>query len=444
VKFDFSNFVSNGFSASFVSSKLCLMVFWLAASFSLELFVARPAVAQQAKAAANEKTSPTVAQSKAGAPEAAKKPLGIVAQKPATGPSVKIDGGYMVPYTSVIPGTEIRFQMVPIPGGTFTMGSPEDEEGRNDDEGPQFQVTVEPFWAGKYEVTWDEYQSYMEMDATFKKLAKQKTRAMLESFSVDAVTAPSELYDPDFTYYAGEEYDQPAATMSQFAAKQYTKWLSLLSGDFYRLPYEAEWEYACRAGTKTAFNFGDDVDSLDDHGWYVDNSDDMRQKAGEKKPNAFGLFDMHGNVAEWVLDAYDEKGYSHLKAGKMYTVEQTYKKPTKVYSRVLRGGSWELDGVQCRSAARLVSSEDWKNEDPNQPKSPWWFTDSPGTSSGFRLVRPLKAPKTLVARNEFWKPDVETIAFNAAARIESNGRGAMGKVDKKLAEEMKALRAEED
>lgn len=434
MRFDFS---------SYFSTRIVSLALSLAAIVSLGFYFAEPVAGQDVKEEIKEQAA-TDGEAKSGTAKILVKRLGVVAEKPASGPSVKIDGGYMVPYSAQIPGTEVKFQMVPIPGGTFTMGSPEDEEGRNEDEGPQFQVKVKPFWAGKYEVTWDEYQRYMDMDTTFKKLAKKKTRAMLDSFSVDAVTAPSELYDPDFTYYAGEEYDQPAATMSQFAAKQYTKWLSMLSGDFYRLPYEAEWEYACRAGTKTAFNFGDDIDLLDDHGWYVGNSDDMRQKAGEKKPNAFGLFDMHGNVAEWVLDAYNEKGYSHLKAGETYTVEQTFNKPTKVYSRVLRGGSWELDGVQCRSAARLVSNEEWKNEDPNQPKSPWWFTDSPGTSSGFRLVRPLEAPKTLAARNEFWKPDVQTIALNAAARIDANGRGALGKVDKKLAEEMKALRAEED
>ena len=258
------------------------------------------------------------------APTKAVTRLGVTAEQPESGPFVKIDGGFMVPYTTMIPGTEVKFQMVPVPGGTFTMGSPDDEEGRLDDEGPQFEVVVKPFWIGKHEVSWDEYQRYMDMDSVFKELARNKVRARLKAFSVDAVTAPSELYDADFTYSAGDEHDQPAATMSQFAAKQYTKWLSVMSKDFYRLPYEAEWEYACRAGAKTAYSFGDDVDDLEDHAWYVENSEDERHTVGLKKPNAFGLFDMHGNVAEWVLDAYDEKGYTHLKAGQQYTVEQTF------------------------------------------------------------------------------------------------------------------------
>ena len=134
------------------------------------------------------------------------------------------------------------------------------------------------------------------------------------------------------------------------------------------------------------------------------------------------------------------KGYTHLKAGQKYSVEETFSKPKTVYSRVVRGGSWELDDVQCRSAARLASSEDWKEEDPNVPKSPWWFTDTPGLGVGFRLIRPLEAPKTLAAQDEFWKPDVEEIAENAADRIDNNGRGALGSVDEKLPAEMeKAL-----
>ena len=365
---------------------------------------------------------------------------GMAAEQPESGPFVKIDGGFMVPYSTEIPGTGVKFEMIPVPGGTFTMGSPDDEEGRLEDEGPQFEVVVKPFWMGKHEVTWEEYQRFMDMDDVFKELARTKVRAKLEKFSVDAVTAPSALYDADYTYSAGDEYNQPAATVSQFAAKQYTKWLSVTSKDFYRLPFEAEWEYACRAGTKTAYSFGDDVDDLGDHAWFVENSDEERHIAGELKPNAFGLFDMHGNVAEWVLDGYNEKGYTHLKAGQKYTVEETFNKPTKIYSRVVRGGSWELDDVQCRSAARLSSAEEWKTEDPNEPQSPWWFTDSPGLGVGFRLIRPLEAPKTLDAKNEFWKPDVEAIAENAAARIEGNGRGALGSVDEKLPAQMeKAL-----
>jgi len=385
---------------------------------------------------------PNVGAQESAATADSKTRLGVTKEKPAKGPFVKIDEGFMVPYKATIPGTDTEFEMVPVPGGTFTMGSPENEEGRLEDEGPQFNVVVKPFWIGKYEVSWDEYFRYMAMDEIFKKLNRRKIRKTLDKFSVDAVSAPSELYRPDFTFAAGDDFEQPAATVSQFGAKQYTKWLSLTSSVFYRLPYEAEWEYACRAGTQTAYSFGDDVDDLEDHGWFVENADEERHTVGEKKPNAFGLFDMHGNVAEWVLDAYNEKGYTHLKAGATYTVEQTFNKPKSLYSRVVRGGSWELDDVQCRSAARLGSHEDWQERDPQDPDSPWWFTSSPSLGVGFRLIRPLEVPATLAAKDEFWKPDNREIIANTAFRIDSNGLGALGTADEKLPAEMAKILAE--
>lgn len=361
-----------------------------------------------------------------------KLPLGIVKQKPSEGRFVETDQGFMVPYTTTIPGTDVTFEMIPVPGGKFMMGSPDSEDDRRDDEGPQFEVAVEPFWIGKYEVTWDEYKKYMQLDKHFKSFQQAKTRIVNEDNEQDAITAPSSLYDPSFTFEAGEEPDEPAATMTQYAAKQYTKWLSLLTGDFYRLPYESEWEYACRAGTTTAFYFGDDPDELEDHAWFYDNSDELRHTVGELEPNPWGLYDMYGNVSEWVLDQYDEDHYAQF-ADKSVPAAETFHVPDEVYPRVLRGGSWELEIEDCRSAARLASDdEEWKAEDPNFPKSPWWYTDTPGLGSGFRLIRPLKRPDSRVAEEAFWKADVEEIIEDAKNRISDNGRGAYGIVDPEL------------
>jgi len=166
------------------------------------------------------------------------KRIGIVAEKPASGRFVKTDQGYMVPYKTMIPGTDVEFEMMPIEGGSFKIGSPADETDRSDDEGPQFEVEIAPFWIGKYEVTWAEYQRYMRLDQVFKTFQYKGVRTVKSIDGVDAITAPSSLYEPTFTYEAGEDPKQPAATMSQVAAKQYTKWLSLLSKDFYRLPTE--------------------------------------------------------------------------------------------------------------------------------------------------------------------------------------------------------------
>ena len=366
--------------------------------------------------------------------------LGIVDTKP-TGKErfVEVDGGFMVAYQATVPGTEIKYTMVPIPGGTFTMGSPEDEEDRGDDEGPQFEVTVKPFWMGKFEVTWAEYQHYMGMCDELQALQRTGIRKITDENKVDGFTAPSNLYDPGATYYEGDGLREPAATMSQFAAKQYTKWLSKISKDFYRLPTEAEWEYACRAGTKTAYHFGDDVDELEDYGWFEDNSEEVRTDCGQLKPNKWGLYDMYGNVAEWVLDQYDEDGYTHVEAGAKLTVEQAYRKPTKLFPRVVRGGYWESTPEECRSASRLGSEEYWREEDPNVPKSPWWLTNSEALGVGFRVIRPLTAPETDSARNEFWDADLPSIMEDVGERMTTHGKGNYAPVDPDLPKDIQRL-----
>ena len=364
--------------------------------------------------------------------------LGFAATKPAEGNAVKIAKGFLVNYSQAIPGSNVRFEMLPIPAGKATIGSPNSEADRTADEGPTFQVEVEPFWMGKYEVTWAEYQEFMKLCDIFEKFNDLKIRQVTKDNEVDAITAPSKLYDPSFTYQSGEDPDLPAVSMSQFAAKQYTKWLSLLTGQFYRLPTEAEWEYACRAGTTTAYSFGDDPSQLDDYAWHTDNSDWESHPVGQKKPNPWGLYDMHGNVAEWVLDEFDAQHYASF-AGKLVPARKTIRWPTVLFPRVLRGGSWDHEIKDCRSAARIQSNDDeWRSYDPNSPQSPWWFASDESQVVGFRIVRP-SVPPPKSEWNKYWDADLEEIARVATQRIEQEGRGERGLVDPDLPKAIKQL-----
>src|SRR5687768_14891461 len=202
----------------------------------------------------------------------------------------------MKPFTQSIPGTEASFDLVPIPAGTFKMGSPSGEAKREDDEGPQFDVEVDAFYMGKYEVTWSEYEPFLQNYHRLAGLPAEKRPAIPADKMAQAVTYPTPMYELE----AGPKLDKmgrggkyPAVIMSQFAARQYCKWLSKKTGRFYRLPTEAEWEYAARAGTTTAYSFGDDPKKLEDYAWYFENSENEDQDAvyrevGQKKPNSWG------------------------------------------------------------------------------------------------------------------------------------------------------------
>ena len=362
--------------------------------------------------------------------------LGIVQQQPAAGPFVKTPQGYMVPYTAKIAGSDITFEMIPVPGGKFKLGSPATEKNRQADEGPQVDVEIAPFWMGKHEVTWSEYMLYMEMYSLFKGMVEAKIRTPAEKEGADVVSSPSSLYDPSFTFSKGDGPRQPALSMSQFAAKQYTKWLSKSSHDFYRLPTETEWEYACRAGTTTTYSFGDDPTQLGDYAWFFENANEKSGFVGKKKPNPWGLHDMHGNVAEWVIDTYAADYYAKfagkpMKAADMIRWASIDAKP-QLFPRTVRGGSYDDKPAGCRSASRQKShDDDWREEDPNQPQSPWWFTSSYGLCVGFRLVRPLETPAE-ADRNKFWDPDVPQLKIDYNYRIDEEGRGARGEVNDSL------------
>jgi formylglycine-generating enzyme required for sulfatase activity len=309
------------------------------------------------------------------------------------------DESDMKPYTNTIPGTRVTYAMVPIPGGEFVMGSPDGEGSRKPDEGPQHKVKVSPFWMEKCEVTWNEYELFMYPDEEHRMRAMAKSDEAADRLA-DIVTHPSKPY-VEMSFGMGKD-GYPAISMTQHAANKYCQWLSAKTGHFYRLPTEAEWEYAARGGTTNAYFFGDDPANLGRYGWFEDNSDFKYQKAGKKLPNPWGLYDMCGNVDQWVLDQYDPDFYS--KCAAMGEVTDPWNKATKPYPHSARGGSWNDGAALCRSAARRGSERAWKMQDPQLPKSIWFLSDAQFV--GFRIVRPLRVP-TAAQMQKYWTSGVE-------------------------------------
>jgi formylglycine-generating enzyme required for sulfatase activity len=275
-------------------------------------------------------------------------------------------------YIQKIPGANISFKMIAVPGGEFRMGSPANEPGRHADEGPLLKVKVDSFWMEEHEVTYDEYILFQDENRD-------------SDPRPDAITRPSPPY-VDFTLGMGKDGGYPANSMSQYAALMYCKWLYEKTGVFYRLPTEAEWEYACRAGSHTPYPYGESASSLNEYGWYASNSNNKYHQVKQLKPNAWGLYDMLGNVAEWTLDQYDENYFKTIAADPV----NPWIRPTKKFPVTLKGGHFRNDASSLRSAARLPSSKKWNARDPQIPKSKWWNADAPFI--GFRIVRPVKQP----------------------------------------------------
>jgi len=321
--------------------------------------------------------------------------------------------GEMKLYTNTVPGSEVSYVMVPIKGGEFTMGSPDSERGRNPDEGPQHKVKIEPFWMEQCEVTWNEYELFQ--------FAAKKAAKSPGGLGVDATSTPTAPYMPMDFGMGMKGY--PAICMTQHAANKYCEWLSEKTGHFYRLPTEAEWEYACRAGTTTAYSFGNDERKLGEYAWFAGNSERggglKYGKVGKKKPNPWGLYDVHGNVAEWCLDHYEPNYYNQFKdvvavpwnRGTPPPPPSTTVPPNvpavswhgagKAYPHVVRGGGFNGEEAQLRSAARKFSDKSCKDQDADLPSSIWYFTSGDALAAGFRIIRPLKIPSA-TEMFEYW------------------------------------------
>ena len=228
----------------------------------------------------------------------------------------------------------IGMKLLLIPKGTFMMGSPETEKGRQENE-TQHEVTIsKDYYLGVHEVTQAQYETVMGKN-------------------------PSHFQG---AIVGNENADLPVENVSWDDTVEFCKKLSDLpeekkAGRLYRLPTEAEWEYACRAGSKTAYSFDDEEGLLPEYGWFSSNSSERTHTVGLLEPNAWGLYDMHGNVWEWCSDWYGEypKGAVSDPTG-----------PCEGSDRVFRGGTWLRVAASCRSAAR-----NWR--DPSRRSSDYGF-----------------------------------------------------------------------
>jgi len=284
-------------------------------------------------------------------------------------------------------GDEISFDMVLIPKGGFMMGSPADEADRKDDEGPQHEVTVDSFYMCTTETTIGLFMAYYQETSTAKKgleaIEEAKIKAeQAKAEGIDAVTGPTPVYG-DMTM--GYSKKHPAIGMTWHNAMTFCKWLSLKTGKKYRLPTEAEWEYACRAGGAGAFGSVDDPKEIGDFARFDDNSDGETGEVGKKKSNPWGLYDMFGNVVEWVHDFYSPTAYAEA-AKKTPCANPRGPETGKVH--VARGGDYTNTLEALRCAARVYEEPWWRSGDPQFPKSIWWLPQM--DFIGFRVARTIE------------------------------------------------------
>lgn len=313
--------------------------------------------------------------------------------------------------TESIPGESESIELIPVPGGTFMMGAGESENGHS--------VQVDSFWISKYEITWNQYNLFanesvenirrelyqvfygvdIEADAISSPTLTEDVLELLREADIpaDVISTPSPAYG-DLTLGMGAD-GYPAINMTHYAAVMFTKWLTVKTGEFYRLPTEAEWEYACRAGESEAYK---PPDNFDNYALHRGNSNRSYDKVDSKEPNALGIYNMLGNVAEWTIDQYHEDYFDRLEGDP--AINPLFI-PDELYPRAARGGAYTDSAEAASCLNRRASSPRWKMNDPQLPKSLWWHTNAPFI--GFRIVKPKNQPDSVEEMERYWMEAIQ-------------------------------------
>lgn len=325
----------------------------------------------------------------------------------------------LLPFRVTIPGTQVSFQMMPVPALPVQESAGEGEEQSLG------------FWVGQYEVSLGEYFEFMRLNHVFPKLANQKLRVVNENSKIDAVTAPTFIYDPQFRFEHSRSPKFPATTMTRYAARQYTKWLSLSTGIPFRLPTEREWEHACQAGAEGPWSFAES--EAREFCNYLDPASDRNDElpikpAGTLKANAWGLHDMHGNVSEWVIDEKMLRNHFEFK-GDFGDYRSAWDAALKQI--IYKGGSCEDSLDNCRISVRRSIDEDFWIEDPAVPASAWWFASEQCRKVGFRVVVSANA-LTRERLEAFWGPDTKAMEWATKELSEMSNGNYQGLVDEEL------------
>ena len=345
--------------------------------------------------------------------------------KPSGGRFVRVSQGYMVPFTVRIPGSHAHIQMMPVPGARILLKlEPKGRAPRS------IQVNVGPFWMAKTEITWAQYAPYYETDRAFRIFNRLNIRQVDESSKADAVSSPSLMYDENFRRLAyGGGPSHPAAGMTQFAARQYTKYLSKLTGHLYRLPSALEWEHACYAGTNRVDGTAQPGNPVEKKFWHELNSGGLRQAVGRFAANGWGLQDMQGNVAEWVLD--QEKPDSGTLPMQPASALAFVVWPKSLPGRIAMGGSFLDRPEDCQAYSKKASNRDWWEGDPQLPVSPHWLCSKTGQGIGFRIICPLDQQIPADMLDLCWEPDCDEIRETLRSKYRS-GYTTRGLVDADL------------